>query len=77
MSYSIDRILYATELEPDSPRVFRHAVGIARRFNAKLHILTESQTKLGINGAYCIDANGHIVGASGHKIIGREMPASD
>ena len=29
------------------------------------------------NSAYCIDANGHIVGASGHKIIGREMPASD
>ena len=45
MSYSIDRILYATELEPESPRVFRHAVGIARQFNAKLHILTLSQTK--------------------------------
>ncbi len=30
MSYSIDRILYATELEPDSPRVFRHAVGSVR-----------------------------------------------
>jgi nucleotide-binding universal stress UspA family protein len=45
MSYSIDRILYATELEPDSPRVFRHEVGIARQFNAKLHILTVSQTK--------------------------------
>jgi nucleotide-binding universal stress UspA family protein len=45
MSYSIDRILYATELEPDSPRVFRHAVGIARQFNAKLHIITVSQIK--------------------------------
>ncbi len=43
MSYKIANILYATELEPRSPEVFRHAVGIARQFDARLHILTVSQ----------------------------------
>ncbi|AWK88159.1 universal stress protein [Azospirillum thermophilum] len=40
MSYFLDRIVYATELEPDDARVFRHAVGLARQFDAKLHVIT-------------------------------------
>ncbi|PWV63542.1 universal stress protein [Plasticicumulans acidivorans] len=40
MAYGISTILYATDLGPRGPEVFRHAAGIARRFEAKVHILT-------------------------------------
>ena len=40
MSYEIRSILYASDLTPRSPAVFRHAVGLAMKFNAKLHAVT-------------------------------------
>lgn len=43
MSYAISNILYASGLEPHGPEVFRHAVGIARQFGAKLHVITVTQ----------------------------------
>ena len=43
MSYSISNILYASELEPRGPEIFRHAVGIALQFAAKLHVITVTQ----------------------------------
>jgi nucleotide-binding universal stress UspA family protein len=45
MSYDIDNILYATGLGPRGPEVFRHAVGIAQRFGAKLHVITVAQLR--------------------------------
>lgn len=43
MNYAIKSVLYASDLSPRSPMVFRHAVGIAQRFNAKLHAITVSR----------------------------------
>ena len=40
MSYSIENIVYATDLSPRSPVVFKHAVGLADRFQARLHVIT-------------------------------------
>lgn len=40
MSYSISNIVYATDLTPRSPVVFKHAVGLARQFQARLHVVT-------------------------------------
>ena len=40
MSYEIRSILYASDLTPRSPAVFLHAVGLAKKFNAKLHAVT-------------------------------------
>lgn len=40
MSYEIRSILYASDLSPRSPAVFRHAVGLALKFGAKLHAVT-------------------------------------
>lgn len=42
MSYEIKSILYASDLSPRSPAVFRHAVGMALKFGAKLHAVTVS-----------------------------------
>ncbi len=42
MSYGINSILYASDLTPRSPAVFHHAVGLAARFNARLHAITIS-----------------------------------
>jgi nucleotide-binding universal stress UspA family protein len=42
MSYEIKTILYASDLTPRSPSVFRHAVGLALKFDAKLHAVTVS-----------------------------------
>ncbi len=40
MSYSINHILYASDLTPRSPAVFKHAVGLALKFEARLHAIT-------------------------------------
>jgi nucleotide-binding universal stress UspA family protein len=40
MSYEIQTILFATDLGPGSGEVYRHAAGIARRFGARVHVLT-------------------------------------
>ena len=40
MSYDIQTILFATDLGPRSGEVLKHAVGIAQRFGAQLHLLT-------------------------------------
>jgi nucleotide-binding universal stress UspA family protein len=40
MLYAVKSILYASDLSPKSPTVFRHAVGLAQRFQAQLHALT-------------------------------------
>lgn len=40
MLYAVKSILYASDLSPKSPMVFRHAVGLAQRFQAQLHALT-------------------------------------
>ena len=40
MAYSIGTILYATDLGPRSLEVFQHAVGYARQFGAKMHVIT-------------------------------------
>ncbi len=42
MPYEIDSILYASDLSPRAPAVFRHAVGLALKFNAQLHAVTVS-----------------------------------
>lgn len=42
MTYEIKSILYASDLTPRSPAVFKHAVGLAVKFNAKLHAVTVS-----------------------------------
>ncbi len=33
------KILYATDLSPNAAHAFRHAIGLARSYNAKIHIL--------------------------------------
>ena len=40
MAYEIKSVLYASDLSPRSPAVFLHAVGLALKFNAKLHAMT-------------------------------------
>ncbi len=40
MLYSVKSILYASDLSPRSPTVFRHAVGLAQKFQAQLHAIT-------------------------------------
>ena len=40
MAYEIKSILYASDLTPRSPAVFRHAVGLAHKFDARLHAMT-------------------------------------
>ena len=45
MSYEIRSILYASDLTPRSPAVFLHAVGLAKKFNAKLKIFKEWLTR--------------------------------
>jgi nucleotide-binding universal stress UspA family protein len=40
MSYEIRSILYASDLTPRSAAVFRHAVGLAAKFGARLHAVT-------------------------------------
>ncbi len=40
MSYVIRTILYATDLGPHSREALKHAVGIAQRFGAKMHIVS-------------------------------------
>jgi nucleotide-binding universal stress UspA family protein len=40
MPYAIKSILYASDLSPEAPVVFRHAVGLAHEFGAKLHVVT-------------------------------------
>lgn len=40
MLYAIKSVLYASDLSPKSPMVFRHAVGLAQKFQAELHALT-------------------------------------
>lgn len=40
MTYGIRTILLATDLGPRSGAVFRHAVGIAERFGARLHLVS-------------------------------------
>lgn len=40
MSYDIQTILFATDLGPRSGEVLKHAVGMAQRFGAQLHLLT-------------------------------------
>jgi len=39
MDYHIRTILFATDLSGHAPEVARHAIGIAQRFGAKLHVL--------------------------------------
>lgn len=39
MSFKIDRILYATDLGPRGPDVFRCALSLAERYSADIHIL--------------------------------------
>jgi nucleotide-binding universal stress UspA family protein len=39
MSFKIERILYATDLGPRGPDVFRCAVSIAERYGADIHIV--------------------------------------
>lgn len=39
MTYTIRTILYATDLGPHQPKVFRHAAGLAKQFGAKVHIV--------------------------------------
>ena len=39
MAYTIHTILYATDLGPYQPTVFRHAAGLAQQFGAKVHIV--------------------------------------
>jgi nucleotide-binding universal stress UspA family protein len=40
MLYTVKSVLYASDLSPKSPTVFRHAVGLAQRFQADLHAIT-------------------------------------
>lgn len=39
MSFTIKRILYATDLGPHGPQVFRRAISIAEKYGASIHIL--------------------------------------
>ena len=39
MNYKIKNILYATDLGPHGPEVFRHAIGLSRALKAKIHVL--------------------------------------
>ncbi len=39
MNYQINNILYATDLGPHGPEVFRHAMGLSRAFKAIVHVL--------------------------------------
>lgn len=40
MSYSIKNIVYTTDFSPAAPLVFKHAVGLASRLQARLHVVT-------------------------------------
>lgn len=44
MSYDIQTILFATDLGSRSGEVLTHAVGMAQRFGAQLHLLTVMQS---------------------------------
>lgn len=46
MTYAIDTILYATDRGPRSLDVLNHAVGMARRFGARLHLVTVIDTPM-------------------------------
>jgi len=48
VAYEIKSILYASDLTPRSPAVFRHAVGLARKFDAKLHAMTVTLPATGL-----------------------------
>ncbi|WP_048307561.1 universal stress protein [Halomonas sp. PR-M31] len=39
MSFMIKRILYATDLGPHGPKVFRCAISIAEKYGASIHVL--------------------------------------
>ena len=39
MNHPIDNILYATDLGPRSPEVFRRAMDFSRAFDAKIHVI--------------------------------------
>ena len=39
MNHSIDNILYATDLGPRGPEVFRRVMDFSRAFNAKIHVI--------------------------------------
>ena len=39
MKYQINNILYATDLGPHGPEIFRHAMGFSRAFQAKIYVL--------------------------------------
>ncbi len=44
MGYTVKTILYTSDLTSDAPEVFRHAVGLAEQFDAKLHAITVHST---------------------------------
>ncbi len=46
MAYAIDTILYATDRGPRSRDVLNHAVGMARRFGARLHLVSVIDTPM-------------------------------
>lgn len=48
MRYSIKSILYTSDLTPRSPVVFRHAVGLAQRFEADLHGVSVIRPGIGL-----------------------------
>ena len=39
MEYAIKTILYAADLGPYGPEIFKHAAGLAQQFGAKIHIV--------------------------------------
>ena len=39
MYYPIDNVLYATDLGPQGPEVFRRAMDMSRAFNARIHVI--------------------------------------
>jgi nucleotide-binding universal stress UspA family protein len=39
MEYTINAILYAADLSPHGPEVFKHAAGLAQQFGAKIHVI--------------------------------------
>jgi nucleotide-binding universal stress UspA family protein len=39
MEYTLRTILYATDLGPYGPKIFAHAIGLAQRFDAQIHIV--------------------------------------
>lgn len=47
MSYDIKSILYTSDLSPKSHTVFRHAIGLAQKFGAKLHAVTVTRPGIG------------------------------